>query len=147
MRWVYYDEGVLNIYISSGHLYHMTNLFNSIHMTIAQPWQAATPRWWGLASGVLGMGLLMALRGVFYWWPIHPLGYAMQVSWCTRELWFSFLLGWLAKVLTLKLGGRALHGGRQFFLGVIIGEALMVGISAFGSLLTGVRTGIIFLSH
>jgi len=147
MRWVYYDKGALNVYIGASHVYHMTNLFNSIHMDISQPWQAADVRWHGLVSGVLGMGVLMAMRGLFYRWPIHPLGYAMSISWCVRELWFSFFLGWLAKALTLKIGGNALRGARHFFLGVIVAEAVMVALSAFGSLLTGVRTGIIFLSH
>jgi hypothetical protein len=147
MRWVYYDRGALNVPIGESHVYHMTNLFNGIHLTISRPWQNAKPQWGGLATGVGGMAALLALRGVFYWWPVNPLGFAMAVSWCTRELWFSFLLGWLAKALALRVGGNALRHGRSFFLGVIIGEASMVALATFGSLLTGVRTGVVFLSH
>ncbi len=147
LKWVYYDPGALNVPIGRSHVYHMTNLFNSVHLMIAKPWQAANPSYGGLATGVMGMALLMALRGTFYWWPIHPLGFAIAVSWCTRELWFSFFLGWLAKMLTLKVAGNALRNGRKFFLGVIVGEAMMVGAATFISLLTGVRTGVVFLSH
>ena len=94
------------------------------------------------------MAVLMVLRGTFYWWPINPLGFAITMSWCTRELWFSFLLGWLAKALILKFGGgQTLRGGRQFFLGVIIGESLIICASTLMSLLTGVKTGPIFLPY
>ncbi len=148
LQWVYYDRGALNVYIGSSHVYHMTNTYNSVHLMISKPWQAAQPRWAGLATGVAGMAALMVLRGTFYWWPINALGFAIAMSWCTRELWFSFLLGWLAKVLILKFGGgQTLRSGRQFFLGVIIGESLVIGGSTLMSLLTGVRTGPIFLPY
>ncbi len=148
MKWVYYDHGALNLPHARGNLNHAVGLFNSTHMMISKPWQAANPRYGGLASGVGLMALLIVLRSTLYWWPIHPLGFAIAMSWCTRELWFSFLLGWLAKVLAVKFGGgRMLRGARTFFLGVIIGESVMVGLATFGSLLTGVRTGTIFLSH
>jgi hypothetical protein len=147
MQWVYYDRGALNVPIGSSHVYHMRNLYEGVHLRIAKPWQSADPCWGGLATGVVGMVGLLGLRGAFYWWPVNPLGFAMAVSWCTRELWFAFFLGWLAKALALKAGGNALRHGRDFFLGVVIGEAIMVALAAFGSLLTGVRTGVIFMSH
>jgi len=148
LQWVYYDRGALNVPIGSSHVYHMTNLFNSMHTMISKPWQDAQVKWGGFSSGVLGMGLLMVLRGTFYWWPINALGFAIAMSWCTRELWFSFLLGWLAKAVILKFGGgQTLRGGRQFFLGVIIGESITIGGSTLMSLLTGVRTGPIFLPY
>jgi hypothetical protein len=148
LEWVYYDRGALNVYIGSSHVYHMTNTFNSVHMMISQPRQVAQPSWSGLTSGALGMFALIALRGTLYWWPINALGFAIAMSWCTRELWFSFFLGWLAKVLILKFGrGATLRSGRQFFLGVIIGESLTIGASTLMTLLTGVRTGPIFLPY
>ena len=148
LRWVYYDRGALNTPIGSSHVYHRINTFNGVHMMISKPWQQGQPKWGGLATGVAGMTALMVLRGTFYWWPINALGFATAMSWCTRELWFSFLLGWLAKMLILKFGGgQTLRGGRQFFLGVIIGESLVIGGSTLMSLLTGVRTGPIFLPY
>ena len=148
LTWVYYDLGALNVPIGTSHVYHMTNTFNSVHMMISQPQQIAQPHWGGLSTGVVGMAALIAARGTFYWWPINALGFAIAISWCTRELWFSFLLGWLAKALILKFGrGAALRGGRQFFLGVIIGESLTIGGSTLMSLLTGVRIGPIFLPY
>jgi hypothetical protein len=148
LQWVYYDRGVLNCPIGSSHVYHMTNTYNGIHAMISQPYKDARCLWGGLASGVMGMGILMALRGTFYWWPINPLGFAITVSWCTRELWFSFFLGWLAKALVLKFGGgQTLRGARQFFLGVILGESLTISVITFAGLLTGLKTGPIFLPY
>ncbi len=148
LKWVYYDRGALNVPIGSSHVYHMTRLYNGVNTMISKPWQGARPRWGGLVTGVAGMAVLMVLRGTFYWWPINPLGFAITMSWCTRELWFSFLLGWLAKALILKFGGgQTLRGGRQFFLGVIIGESLIICASTLMSLLTGVRSGPIFLPY
>ena len=148
MRWVYYDQGALNVPIGSSHVYHLSNLYNSVHTMISQPHLGAECKWGGLMSGVLGMGVLMALRGMFYWWPINPLGFAITISWCTRELWFSFLLGWLAKALILKFGGgQTLREARYFFLGVVLGESLTISVVTFAGLLTGFRTGPVFLPY
>jgi hypothetical protein len=148
MKWVYYKHGGLNLPASPGNIGAWVGTFESIHLMISAPSQSANPSYAGLASGVALMGGLMFLRGKFYWWPVHPLGFAMAASWSSRELWFSFMLGWLAKVLILKVGGgRMLRQARNFFIGVIITESVMVGLATFVSLLTGVRTGAVFLSH
>ena len=94
------------------------------------------------------MLVLMTMRMAFYWWPIHALGFLVASSWCIRQLWFSFFLGWLAKVGILKFGsGQTLRNARTFFIGVIVAEIAVVGICTFVSLLTGVRFGYIFLSN
>ncbi len=148
MKWVYYDHGGVNLAASPGNTRGWIGKFEGIHRMISTPGQSAKVSYGGLASGAGFMALLMFLRGTFYWWPIHPLGFAMAASWSSRELWFSFFLGWLAKVLILKFGGgKMLREARNFFLGVIITESVMVGLATFVSLLTGVRTGTVFLSH
>jgi hypothetical protein len=148
MKWVYYRHGGLNLPASPGNIGAWTGTFETIHLMISSPSQSAHVSYPGLVSGLAVMGVLMILRGKFYWWPVHPLGFAMAASWSSRELWFSFLLGWLAKVLIMNLGGgRMLRQARHFFVGVIITETVMVGLATFVSLLTGVRTGPVFLSH
>ena len=148
LTWVYYDLGVVNTPIGSSHVYHNINRYNGISTMISRPYQDAQCLWGGLTSGVVGMGILMALRGTFYWWPINPLGFAITISWCTRELWFSFFLGWLAKALVLKFGGGPmLRDARHFFLGVIFGESLTISVITFVGLLTGLKSGPIFLPY
>ena len=64
-----------------------------------------------------------------YWWPLHPLGYALAGSWSTIEFWFPCLLAWMFKSLFLRYGGMSMYGkARPFFLGLILGE---FGIAVF----------------
>ena len=147
MQWVYYNHGALNVPNKHSTNYYPTFMFNQTHMMISKRIESAQPHYGALGFGAGLLSLLMALRGTFYWWPIHALGFVVASSWSTTQLWFSFLLGWLTKACILKFGGGgSLRGARTFFLGVIITESAMVGITTFVSLLTGVRTGYIFLS-
>jgi hypothetical protein len=64
--------------------------------------------------------------------PLHPLGFAVasviQVTWCM----LSIFLGWLAKLVIIKLGGLQLFlKARPFFLGLILGHFTGAGLSAF----------------
>jgi hypothetical protein len=81
-----------------------------------------------MAIGVLFMVLLTFMRAQFFWWPFHPIGYAMGCSWPMIQLWFSILLGWLLKFIILRYGGlRAYVKFRTFFLGMVLGEFLSGG--------------------
>jgi len=85
------------------------------------------------------MGFLLFMRYRFLWWPLHPIGYVVGVTYAPHHLWFSVLAGWFIKVLVLKFGGLgAYRRYRPFFLGLIVGEYFM---AAFWSLL-GMFTGI-----
>ena len=71
------------------------------------------------------MAALLIMRGLFYWWPLHPLGY---VALSIDGIWFSFFLGWLAKRTVLKYGGgRALPKATEFFFGLFAGQFFMAG--------------------
>ena len=86
----------------------------------------AQPFWAAGGSAVAGAvvaGLLYVLRVTCYWWPFHPLGYALMGTWSTTEFWFSCLLAWLFKSLALRYGGtRMVTQATPFFLGLVIGE-------------------------
>jgi hypothetical protein len=147
MKWVHYDIGALNIKQTYSVVAYPKNLWERTHMMISNPGQSARPHFGALSMGGGIMLVLMSLRGLFYWWPIHSIGFVVAESWCIKQLWFSFLLGWLTKVLILKFGsGQILRGARIFFLAVIITEIAVVGISTIVSFLTGVPTGYVFLS-
>jgi hypothetical protein len=77
---------------------------------------------WMLAGGGM-VFLLKALRGMFAWWPFHPAGYALAVSYAMDYFWFAFFLSWLAKVLIVRYGGMNLHRNAiPFFLGLVLGD-------------------------
>jgi hypothetical protein len=103
---------------------------------------AAGPNRPGLLSAAIGaatMAGLLFLRHRFLWWPLHPLGYALGVTWAPFHLWFSVLLGWCAKLLVLRLGGFGPYRRlRPLFLGLILGEYLMTAIWSFVGLFTRV---------
>ncbi len=89
--------------------------------------------------GTFGMAFLMFMRARFYWWPVHAIGLLTASSWnMVHRLWLAFLLGWLIKIGVMKLGGgRALRRGRYFFIGVIVVEGFVTGISAIVRTATG----------
>ena len=77
--------------------------------------------------------LMMAMRRRFFWWPFHPVGYAVAGSWTMSWMWFSVLLSWIIKYVLLKQGGlRVYRQGAPFFLGLILGQYT---VGSFWSLL------------
>jgi hypothetical protein len=76
----------------------------------------------------IGVGitlLLASLRLRFSWWPLLPVGFLLCFTYALQMCWFSILIGWLLKTLTVRFGGaRMLKQLRPAFLGLIIGEAL-----------------------
>ncbi len=71
------------------------------------------------------------MRTRFWWWPFHPLGYALGCAWPATVYWSSFLLGWLIKSQIQKYGGGITYRRfRPFFLGLILGEFVMAIIWA-----------------
>ena len=63
-----------------------------------------------LVGGVITAALSL-LRARFVWMPLHPLGFAMAlgegVAWWGS--WNAFVFAWVAKYLTLRVGGSKLY--------------------------------------
>ena len=85
-----------------------------------------------LAMMVLGLGFIMNLgimflRARFVWCPLHPAGYIVGVAPGTMNVvWFPLLFGMIAKWVILKHGGiKAYRRGMPFFIGLVLGEALI----------------------
>jgi len=142
---VYYRVGGYNIANSFGTIGLPIEVFDTAHRMITNPAQSAQPHYEPMALGAAIMFVVTLMRGHFYWWPIHPLGFLVAASYVANTLWFSFLLGWLTKAVTLKFaGGSMLRALRSFFVGVIIAESFAVAVSTVLGLL-GVKLGYIFL--
>jgi len=82
--------------------------------------------WVAPTAFLVGCGVtlfLVRMRALFWWFPFHPLGYAMRGSWSMIVLWFPFLVGWVFKALVMRWGGRRLYTfARPIALGLILGE-------------------------
>ncbi|MBD3184146.1 hypothetical protein GF312_17815 [Candidatus Poribacteria bacterium] len=82
-----------------------------------------------IITGFVVMSFLIFMRYTFFWWRVHPLGYAMTTSWAPYTIWFSIFLGWLSKFVILKFGGLKLYRQmRPFFLGIVMGESFIGGL-------------------
>ncbi len=85
-----------------------------------------------LATTVLGFTFManlgiMFLRSRFVWCPLHPAGYVIGVAPGTTDIiWFPLLIAMVAKWIILRNGGiKAYRRAIPFFIGLVLGEALM----------------------
>ena len=76
-----------------------------------------------IVVGFLFAAFLQAMRVRFFWWPFHPLAYAVSGSWEMNLLWLPLAIAWLMKTLLLRYGGmRTFSGALPFFYGLILGQ-------------------------
>ncbi len=70
---------------------------------------------------------IMFLRSRFVWCPLHPAGYAIGVAPGTTDIiWFPLLIAMVTKWIILRNGGiKAYRRAIPFFIGLVLGEALM----------------------
>ena len=90
--------------------------------------------------------VLSLLRANFVWWPLHPAGYALALSFAMEYFWLPVFIAWLLKLLLLRYGGVKLY--RQaipFFLGLILGDYTMGSLWAIIGPSLGIPTYKIYL--
>ena len=104
--------------------------FNFVTREAAAPDGPDLVGWISTGVGAAVMAALMLARQHFFWWPLHPLGYAVSAStYLTNHISFSVFLAWLLKAVILKYGGPTLYrAARPFFLGLIAGQFTVAGL-------------------
>lgn len=74
----------------------------------------------------VGIGLVLInsmLRLRYVWWPLHPVLFLFWNVWATNNFVWSFMIGWLIKMLVVKIGGgRVYQNLKPLFIGLIIGD-------------------------
>jgi hypothetical protein len=81
--------------------------------------------------GILFTVFLAYMRYSYFWWPFHPLGYAICYSWTIMVFWFPCFVAWLLKVIVMRYGGMKMYvRARPFMLGMIMGEFSMAVVWA-----------------
>jgi len=77
--------------------------------------------------GALITIILFLLRARFLWWPINPIGFVMATGYATWWMgcWDAFLVAWIAKYLTLRIGGSKAYEQH----GVPVAGGLVAGIT------------------
>lgn len=90
------------------------------------------PTFFGVGIGLTAF--LSYMRAMFFWWPFHPLGYALCGSWTMVVMWFSCLVAWAIKTPILRYGGMRMYArARPFFIGMMLGE---FGMAVFWTLIS-----------
>ena len=85
-----------------------------------------SPEWKKI--GFMGFGafftlILLFLRIRFFWWPLHPAGYSLAVSFAIDYFWCPFFISWLSKTIILRTAGvKGYQRAVPFFFGLILGD-------------------------
>jgi len=106
-----------------------------IHATQPVGWG----NWFWMGIGVAETIGLAVARNYFLWFPLHPIGLLMCLTYPMNQMWLSIFLGWLAKTLITRFGGN--EGYQKiipFFLGLVLGDVAMMLIWLAINVYTGV---------
>jgi hypothetical protein len=84
-------------------------------------------RWFWLGMGALLTYGMMLARSRFSFFPFHPIGYMMALSYSGATFWGSIFVGWLCKVLITRFGGTDTYRKTTpMFLGLALGDVAMI---------------------
>jgi hypothetical protein len=89
-----------------------------------------------LVAGFVIVGLFTYLHARFVWFPFEPMGFILGTAYASllAGYWFTFLVAWVAKTITLRIGGSKLYEGTGIpIAGGIIGGAMIAVL--FGGLI------------
>ena len=140
---VYHDGAASRL--SNFRLWVGRRAFDRLQQWLSYPQAADLLRVSFMGIGMCAVFLLRILRMRFLFWPFHPAGYALAVSFAIDYFWFPFFLSWLLKFLILKYG--KIKGYREaipFFLGLILGDFVMGGLWTIFGLVTQHRVYVPF---
>lgn len=97
--------------------------FNQLAAWLRFGQSAGAANFWFFVGGLVSVGALAALRAAFLWWPLHPAGFALGISYAMNYFWLCVFVAWLAKLLIIRYGGMNAHRRAiPFFLGLILGD-------------------------
>ncbi len=87
----------------------------------------APVRWLWLGIGGALTYVMMLARSRFSFFPFHPIGYMIALTYPGATFWSSIFLGWLAKVLITRFGGNETYRKvLPAFLGLALGDVTMM---------------------
>jgi len=95
-------------------------------------------RWTFTFIGAAVMSLLVFMRNRFIWFPVHYVGFAIGDAWVMGWAWGCVFLGWLIKLLIIKLGGQTWYNKlKPVFIGMILGQLMCGAFWIIVDLITG----------
>jgi hypothetical protein len=107
----------------TGIAWYDTSAWDRLGGWLKSPKPSNTTAGLAIVAGFLFAAFLQAMRIRFFWWPFHPLAYAVSGSWEMNLLWMPLLIAWVTKSLLLRYGGmRTFTAALPFFYGLILGQ-------------------------
>lgn len=111
-----------------------------------QPVRPASTGLWFILGGFVLTVALSLMRTSFVWWPFHPAGYALALSYAMEYFWLPVFIAWLLKFCIIRYGGISLHRRAvPFFLGLILGDYTMGALWAIIGPIMGIPTYKIYI--
>jgi len=105
-------------------------IFGVVVQKVRNPEPTDWARIMHMGIGAAFMSLLGLLHYRLPWWPIHPVGFAVAGTHPAHMAAFSVFLTWVIKLVVVHLGGtRQYEHGQNFFVGMMVGYILGVGLS------------------
>ena len=121
--------------------------FNRLGNWLFHPTPPDTLRTVFIGIGALLTLILHILRTRFYWWPLHPAGYPLAVSFAIDYFWFTFFISWVLKTIILKSSGvKGYQRAIPFFFGLILGVFVVGALWMVFGLLTQQQVYMIYLN-
>lgn len=107
-----------------------SHAYNPVVQQLREPWSADGDKLGLFAIGAVAYLALAWLNVRLPWWPLHPAGLPLATTWMTQRVVFSVFVAWMLKSLVLRFGGPGAYQRlRPFFLGLVVGFFLGVGLS------------------
>jgi hypothetical protein len=97
-------------------------------------------------GGLSSVAFLATMRARFLWWPLHPAGFALGISYAMNYFWLCLFVAWLIKSFLIRYGGMTAHRKAiPFFLGLILGDYTIGALWSLLSLVLGMPTYKIYI--
>ena len=109
---------------------YVQNTFDTIAGHIRDPFALKRERMLIALIGMATTALMLALRYIWPWWPLHPIGFAAVTAYPVNRIVFSIFFAWFSKFVILRAGGIDLYRkASPFFLGLMVGYFTGVFVS------------------
>ena len=137
---ILYRDGA-TVSVEGFHAFTGWGAFDPLQRWLSNPTNIDTPGVSFMGVGLISVFFLMAMRMRFFWWPLHPAGYALSVSFAMDLVWFAFFISWLVKLIILRYGGIRFHRRAiPIFLGLILGDYTVGAIWSIIGAIIGIPT-------
>jgi hypothetical protein len=121
---MYYRRGAATPYVNPWRVNMGMIPFNMLANWLYYPRGSDFGAFKFFTAGFAVVAFLTFMRTRFFWWPFHPVGYALANTFGSLFLfWSAMMFTWFVKWLIINYRGlRAYRRWRPFFIGLVLGD-------------------------